>query len=360
MLVTLLASTSVYSQVNLRKIKENTQDNEKYRGKHGGGDIKVKRFSKPGGPVGPGEESNANVNPVKKRSFDNKSRKAATKSSGDINAKRHQQMKLTTEHNSHVAGTYTGRVSGNYLENKAKYTRKKDKELSQNSGDIDAKKYQQMKLTTEHNSHVAGTYTGRIPGNYLEKRAKSIRQKDKELSQNSGDIPADYLKHRATAMEEKNKQVSEYSGRIPGNYLEKKAKAIRQKDKEQSKYSGDLPGNYLENRKQARQAKNREVSSYSGDITVRSLQKKAKAIRKKSKKMANWKGDIVVHRMKKGMHPSAAYRGGKIRNSYTAKERYRRRVLKRYSKDRNIEVPNYQKRKEPKPKYDKREAEIWY
>jgi hypothetical protein len=102
------------------------------------------------------------------------------------------------------------------------------------------------------------------------------------------------------------------------------------------------------------------MGNYSGDISVRSLEAKAKSIRKKGKKMANYRGDIIVKRVKKGMHPSAVYRGGKVKNSYTAKEKYRKRMLKKYGRNDGIETPNYQKQKLQKPKYDKKEGEIWY
>lgn len=161
---------------------------------------------------------------------------------------------------------------------------------------------------------------------------------------------------------EKNKEATSYSGNLPGNYLEKRTKMQANKSKELQKYSGDLPSNFLKKRDQARQDKNRQVSSYSGDILAKTLQAKAKKIRKKGKEMANFRGDIIVHRVKKGMHPSAAYRGGKIRNSYKAKERYRKRVMNRYRKNNNVEVPESVKkrRKEKKPTYDKNEAAIWY
>jgi hypothetical protein len=80
----------------------------------------------------------------------------------------------------------------------------------------------------------------------------------------------------------------------------------------------------------------------------------------KSKKMANYTGDIIVRRHKKGMHPSAVYQGGRIKSSYAAKEKYRKKILKKYGRNEGIETPNYQKQKEKKPKYDKRESEIWY
>jgi hypothetical protein len=60
------------------------------------------------------------------------------------------------------------------------------------------------------------------------------------------------------------------------------------------------------------------------------------------------------------MHPSAVYRGGKVKNSYEAKEKYRKKVLKKYGRTEGLEDANYMKQKEKKPKHDTREGEIWY
>jgi hypothetical protein len=76
--------------------------------------------------------------------------------------------------------------------------------------------------------------------------------------------------------------------------------------------------------------------------------------------MANYEGDIIIRRKKQGMHPSSVWKGGKMKNSYKAKEKYRKRMLKKYGRNEGIEVPNYQKQKVKKPKVDKKESEIWY
>ena len=91
---------------------------------------------------------------------------------------------------------------------------------------------------------------------------------------------------------------------------------------------------------------------------LKTIQRRDRDIRKKDKEIANYTGDIVVRRVQKGMHPSAAYRGGKVQNSYAAKERLRKRVLKKSQK--NERLLNPEKKKAPKPEYDKKESEIWY
>jgi hypothetical protein len=68
-----------------------------------------------------------------------------------------------------------------------------------------------------------------------------------------------------------------------------------------------------------------------------------------------------VKKTPKGSHPSAAWRGGKVKNSYQQKEKYRKRMIKRIGRNKNNLQPNYlrKKNREEKPTYDTRESEIW-
>ncbi|MDB5274047.1 MAG: hypothetical protein JWO58_2414, partial [Chitinophagaceae bacterium] len=156
---------------------------------------------------------------------------------------------------------------------------------------------------------------------------------------------------------ELTKEMSNYSGDMIAVGIDRK------KEKERARYQGNLPNNFLAKRAKMREEASREMGSYSGDISVKTLESRAKGIRKKSKKMANWQGDIIVHRKKEGMHPSSVYRGGLIKNSYKAKERYRQRMMKQNNKnsDKDSDQPNYLKKrkKDQRPTYDSREAEIW-
>jgi len=175
------------------------------------------------------------------------------------------------------------------------------------------------------------------------------RKTDKQISHYTGDVVLNDSKTRKT-----DKQIGNYSGDMVFDQSK-----TRKTDKVIGSYSGDIPVNYLQKRDHMRREKERKIASYEGDILVSTLEARARKIRKKSKEMANFEGDIIVKRVRKGMHPSAVYRGGNVKNSYAAKERYRKRMLKKYGKNDGIETPNYMKKKEAKPKYDKRESEIW-
>jgi hypothetical protein len=94
---------------------------------------------------------------------------------------------------------------------------------------------------------------------------------------------------------------------------------------------------------------------------VKSDYKMRKDARKKNKKISKYRGDLIIKKIPKGAHPSAAWRGGKVKNSYQQKEKYRQRMMKRIGRNKNKMQPNYlrKKNRDEKPTYDSRESEIW-
>lgn len=238
-------------------------------------------------------------------------------------------------------GTYQGDASPNtsrmqanrnenYVVVKGDKARKLNKDMSKNSGDMDV-------------------YESRMKGprneNYVVVDGDRARKASKQMANNTGDM-----------------QI--YESRMQGPRNSETVFVRREIDRKEQKRmannTGDISMTDLNKRNKQIRQKDKQVAHYSGDITVRSLQQRDKKIRKKGKEMANFKGDIIVKKVKKGMHPSAVYKGGKVKNSYEAKERYRKRVLKKYGKNEGLEDANYMKQKNTRPKHDAREGEIWY
>jgi len=253
-----------------------------------------------------------------------------------------------------------------------KNVRKSNKAQAHNQGDANIKQGVGMQAPK---SGVGGT---------VKVNDKNVRKSNKAQANNTGDISIasqqsrmqppkhdNYVVVDNSRQRKQSKQVAKYQGDMapmeshmqgPKNsgalVLER---GVNHKTMKQiSKYSGDLPPNYLNKRADMRASKNAQVSGYKGSISVRTLEQRAKKIRKKNKQIANYKGDIIVHKRKEGMHPSSVYRGGRVKNSYEAKEKYRKKMLKKYGKNEDIETPNYMKKKDSRPKYDKRESDIWY
>ena len=145
---------------------------------------------------------------------------------------------------------------------------------------------------------------------------------------------------------------------IKQKILVERDKQMRALDKELSRYSGDLPSNTLQQRTKAREDKNREISSYDGDILVKTIRKREKAARVRGKEIANFSGDIELRRALKGSHPSAVYLNQRGRNKYKARERYQKRMIKKYHRQNNIDDPDRDYEHE-KPDYDRREFHLW-
>ena len=231
---------------------------------------------------------------------------------------------------------------------------KKNKDISSNTGDV---------LERQSNMNAPKQNIA-----YSMPDSKTKNKKGKEMANNTGDMPIRVSKMQPPKNEhyviidnskqrELTKEVAKYTGDIIAPELD------RAKMKKMARYQGDLPNNFLEKRAKSREEKSREMSSCQGDISVKTLENRAKNIRKKSKQMANFQGDIIVHKKKAGMHPSSVYRGGLVKNSYAAKERYRQRMMKQNNKnsDKDKDQPQYLKKskKNERPSYDSREAEIW-
>jgi hypothetical protein len=246
--------------------------------------------------------------------------------------------------------------SGDKVNTRTQKTRKGNKENAQSTGDI------RVKNASLKSQSSTSTGDVKVTNN------RGINKTSKQAAQNSGDIRVDNSEAR-----KKTKSISRYSGDLDYSVYESRAEGPRNSgsmvlergidrrtQKKIANNEGDIGNNYLARRTAMRHKKGKEIANSSGDILVRTLNQKAKKIRKKNKEMANYKGDIIVTRVKKGMHPSAVYRGGKVKNSYTAKERYRKRMMKRMSRKRGLEDSNYMKQKQRQPKHNKKEAEIWY
>lgn len=96
-----------------------------------------------------------------------------------------------------------------------------------------------------------------------------------------------------------------------------------------------------------------------GDYPPNTPEEKIAKARRNSKLAYEYKGDIVVRRKNKNMHPSSAYQGGKVKNSYNQKERHRKRMLKRSRGNKKENLPRFMRKKESKPRYDDVEKGLW-
>lgn len=256
-------------------------------------------------------------------------------SAGSVNAQRKAERTSDKE----TAGN-----KGDRVDTRTRKMRQSNKEMGENSGTIAVKNANMRKYqgtTSSGNIRVASQVDN--------------RRTAKLAANNTGDIRVDFSNQRKM-----NKAIADNTGSIDMKAVNDARAESRKTQKKIANNEGDIGGNYLARREAMRHKKGKEIASSSGDILVRTLNQRARQIRKKNKDIANYKGDIIVTKRKKGMHPSAVYRGGKVKNSYTAKERYRKRMMKRMRRQKGVEDANYMKQKMQKPKHNKNEAEIWY
>mgnify|MGYP000162139456 CR=1 FL=1 len=286
-------------------------------------------------------------------------------------------------------------TSGDRVDRRSQKARKGNKESAKSSGDVKANNNAKVAQGTTSGGDVRvknaslKTQGTTSSGDVKVSNNKDVNKNSKQAANNTGDIRVDNSDERRTAKavanysgdirvdnseaRQKSKSISKYSGDLDYSVYESRSEGPRNSGsmvlareidrKTQKKIAnneGDIGNNFLERRANMRHKKSKEIANSSGDILVRTLNQRAKKIRKKNKEMANYKGDIIVTKRKKGMHPSAVYRGGKVKNSYTAKERYRKRMMKRMRRKQGIEDANYMKQKQRQPKHNKNEAEIWY
>lgn len=103
--------------------------------------------------------------------------------------------------------------------------------------------------------------------------------------------------------------------------------------------------------------RDKKFAKFRGEGNTLSMPDRKKMYKKKSKELSSYKGDLLVRKRPQGAYPNLKYRGGYKNSSFEKKEKYRKRVLKRMGKKQL--KPAHMRRKDEKPRYDSREAEIW-
>jgi hypothetical protein len=140
----------------------------------------------------------------------------------------------------------------------------------------------------------------------------------------------------------------------------KKRKDARRRNRQFSGFEGPVEVKSVVGQRKDFRKKNQELRRFKG-VLVKSPYKQKKDARKKSEEISKYRGDLLVNKMPKGAHPSSAWRGGKVKNTYQQKEKYRKRMMKRIGRNKNKMQPGFlqKKNREEKPTYDSRESEIW-
>jgi len=191
----------------------------------------------------------------------------------------------------------------------------------------------------------------------LKKRAENKKEMEKYAS---GDLAYMTEMQKDNAYFKRTNSMRTFQGNIDKNNLYHLENKARLKDEMEKYSSGDIAWSDLEKREKQRREKAKKMAQFSGSVLVKDIEKWQKSIRKKEKDIANFQGNIKISKRKEGQHPSAAYKGGYIANSYTQKAKMRKKMLKKYGRKSDIDMPAHLKDKPKKAKYSKDESEIWW
>lgn len=153
----------------------------------------------------------------------------------------------------------------------------------------------------------------------------------------------------------------------PEDRLERQDKAFRGADYEgtvkandkekprNSQYSGNISTTAVAKRKKNIVSSQRKFASYRGNIKYVDY---AKIRRKKNQDVASYRGNIKVKKRPQGASKAAKFKGtsSKQRKLY---KNYDPRKLQKGRSVKKSDIPNYQREKPQKLKYDSRENIIW-
>ena len=192
-------------------------------------------------------------------------------------------------------------------------------------------------------SNVAGGTKGKSKW----AKEQELRNNAREIQQYSGDLK------QSSSIVKRGRIGTNYSGRqAKGQSQQSKDKDFRAISLEAHQYSGNI---------KVVKWKQGKEGNYSGRIKVPSLSTKTKHLKKLSREMNQFEGSIKIKKSReKDLHPSVSYLEGRSKNSREQKEKLRKRKVSWFRFRKNSDQPKSVKEKPEKPKYDSREAEIWY
>ncbi|MCU0447812.1 MAG: hypothetical protein MUE85_23180 [Microscillaceae bacterium] len=183
--------------------------------------------------------------------------------------------------------------------------------------------------------------------NIEQKRA----DKNRKLSKFAGKIPMRKVKYHQKDIEYGAADRADYSGNV--RYFDAKKERAKL-SRQASNYSGNIRFNPNKRARQVRD-KQREISDYSGNVPYLNI---PKLRQRKATKLANFKGPIAIRvKQKPKGSVTSTYKGAPNKNRFAAN--YSRKRFKSGKFVKKSDLPNYQKTKPGKLKYDSRETKMW-
>nr|WKN35811.1 hypothetical protein K4G66_25925 [Tunicatimonas sp. TK19036] len=169
-----------------------------------------------------------------------------------------------------------------------------------------------------------------------------------------------FLKKKEKALEKSSAQTTNYQGRQKSKTLNAKTRHYEKTDREQAKVVNGYRTYTRWQKKKIEKNYSRYVHQNGGYLRVPTPKAKSRYFEKLAHKVHEYNGTIKRRKPGKDMHPSVDYLTAKQKNTYEKKEKYRKRRLWLSHIFKSKDQPKHLKEKTRKPRYDKKEAEIWY
>jgi hypothetical protein len=250
----------------------------------------------------------------------------------------------------------TSLVKPTKLPNKAQLN-KAAKELASSSGDLEQK--EKYKTDGSTKSLVRPVKTA---------NKNKLKRDVIELSKSQGDLAP---KEKITSLN----QTKSLTNNAKAMFIEKeqlKQRTIEAtlsrgdlatKEKLKTSLYGGFAGKHnrdiLEETKNKRKALNEKIYYLRGEIATLSLANKKAKMRDQMHEKTYFRGDKEIRTTTKSDHPSALYAGGRIKKSIADKEKYRKRMVRKFRKNKGKEDPIYMRQETMQPQYDIKEYQIW-
>ncbi|MEO0332144.1 MAG: hypothetical protein AAF223_10725, partial [Bacteroidota bacterium] len=166
------------------------------------------------------------------------------------------------------------------------------------------------------------------------------------------------LKKKEKALREASAQTAGYQGTHKRGIFYSKERQYKQADRRQMRVGEYRAKSKFQQRK-VEENYSKYVHQHRGFWRGTTAKAKSRYFEKLSRRVHQYNGDIKRPRRGKDMHPSVDYLTARQKNTHKKKEKYRRRRIWLSHIFKSKDQPKHLKENTRKPRYDKKEAEIW-
>jgi len=233
-------------------------------------------------------------------------------------------------------------------------------------------------------SNKVTKYSGSLRGYTEQQKDQMMEAKSLNFSEYRGELDAKQHQRSLENRKAKSAMLAEYQGNIILKSAHEKEKTYEYESKTMHQYQGELNARKHQRSLEQRKAASAEMANFQGNIILRSIDNDELTYKYMSKVAHNYRGELKLINQKKKdkYYREMAARNQQVTGNYSLKYRYVRDLEHQYL---SATVQNYQggpktslftrlilkifndeerlkkaENTDKKPRYDTREAEIWY